>query len=100
MAAEIIDTFEKRINELDWMSEETKAAAVEKLKAIKISVGYPDYIEGYTNGDFNVRSIEDGGSLMESIISYNAMATRKRRRDNNKRRAGEQGRVVGSRRRA
>lgn len=76
MAAEIIDTFEKRINELDWMSEETKAAAVEKLKAIKISVGYPDYIEGYTNGDFSVRSIEDGGSLMESIISYNAMATR------------------------
>ena len=45
--------------------------AKEKLEAISIRIGYPDYLVGYINKEFTVRSIDDGGSLMEYIIDYN-----------------------------
>jgi len=35
-------TLEKRINNLEWMSDSTKVKAVEKLYAIKKKIGYPD----------------------------------------------------------
>lgn len=76
LAALIIETFKKRISELDWMSEQTKATAVEKLRAISVRIGYPEYIIGYKNDAFNVRSIDDGGSLMQYIIDYNRLRSR------------------------
>ncbi len=38
----------KHIAELDWMSDETKARAQEKLSTIYIKVGYPDSWKDYT----------------------------------------------------
>ncbi len=73
LAELIIKTFEKRIDNLDWMCDETKAVAKEKLESISIRIGYPEYLIGYTNKDFNIRSIESGGSLMEYLIDYNTM---------------------------
>lgn len=76
MAKTIIDTYEKRIQNLDWMSEKTKKIAIEKLKAINVQVGYPDYLKGYVNDDFKVASAKDGGSLLKSYIEYNKMSAR------------------------
>ena len=42
----------QRIQALDWMSDETKAKATEKLNAITIKIGYPDEWRDYT--DLNI----------------------------------------------
>ena len=41
-------SFADRIEKLDWMSEETKAKAQEKLAAITVKVGYPDKWKDYS----------------------------------------------------
>lgn len=40
--------FAERIKRLDWMSDETKEKALEKLKAITVKVGYPDKWKDYS----------------------------------------------------
>ncbi|MDB5229950.1 MAG: family metallopeptidase [Chitinophagaceae bacterium] len=40
-------TFASRINKLDWMSDETKQRALEKLSAIKRKIAYPDKWRDY-----------------------------------------------------
>jgi putative endopeptidase len=42
-----------RIENLEWMSDETKAKALEKLNAITIKIGYPDTWRDYTALDVN-----------------------------------------------
>ncbi len=42
------DAFGKRIKKLDWMSDETKVKAQEKLNAITVKIGYPDKWKDYT----------------------------------------------------
>lgn len=41
--------FEVRINGLDWMGDETKAKALEKLASIKVKIGYPNKWRDYTD---------------------------------------------------
>ncbi|PLX10168.1 MAG: peptidase M13, partial [Marinilabiliales bacterium] len=41
-------SFAKRIDELDWMSDTTKAKAQEKLASITVKVGYPDKWRDYS----------------------------------------------------
>jgi putative endopeptidase len=43
--------FEGRINNLDWMSDSTKAKAKEKLYAFTEKIGYPDKWRDYSNVD-------------------------------------------------
>ena len=42
-----------RIQNLTWMSDETKAKALEKLNAITIKIGYPDTWRDYSKLDIN-----------------------------------------------
>ena len=42
-----------RIENLEWMSRETKDKALEKLNAMTIKIGYPDKWRDYTALDFN-----------------------------------------------
>ena len=44
-----------RIENLEWMSEETKAKALEKLNAFTIKIGYPDTWRDYTALDVNAK---------------------------------------------
>ena len=65
---EIIDTYKKRIERLDWMGESTKAAAIKKLDTMTIKVGYPDsWDDPYA--DIELKSYEDGGSLLGNIFA-------------------------------
>lgn len=41
-------SYAQRIDNLEWMSEETKAKAKEKLAAINVKIGYPDKWEDYS----------------------------------------------------
>jgi endothelin-converting enzyme/putative endopeptidase len=43
--------YQNRINNLTWMSAETKVKAVEKLNKINIKIGYPDKWKDYSKLD-------------------------------------------------
>lgn len=43
----ILETFEHKINNLTWMSDETKLKAIEKLKKLDVKIGFPDKWEKY-----------------------------------------------------
>jgi putative endopeptidase len=40
-----------RLRALDWMSEETRALALEKLSAMQVKIGYPDRWRDYSDAD-------------------------------------------------
>jgi predicted metalloendopeptidase len=48
MIKNIFIAFENRINNLPWMSAETKVSAVEKLHKSQIKIGYPDKWKDYS----------------------------------------------------
>jgi putative endopeptidase len=43
----MVQTFDSRIQQLDWMSNETKIKALQKLHAITRKIGYPDKWKNY-----------------------------------------------------
>ena len=47
MVRNLLAAFDARIDKLDWMAPQTKAVAKDKLKALKIGVGYPDRWRSY-----------------------------------------------------
>lgn len=44
-----LKAFAKHINELTWMSSETKVKALDKLNKFTVKVGYPDKWKDYTS---------------------------------------------------
>lgn len=65
MIKNVMRAYEIRINNLTWMSAETKSKAVEKLNKLTIKIGYPDKWEDYSA--LEVKSPEDGGSYFQNI---------------------------------
>ena len=70
MIKNVMRAYENRINNLTWMSTETKVKAIEKLNALTIKIGYPDKWKDYSA--LTVKSPEEGGSYFENIknVSY------------------------------
>lgn len=75
MTDEIIETYKKRINNLDWMSDTTKKSAIEKLNKLNIQIGYPDKWDDYSK--LEIRSYENGGSLWENVENLSKFAREK-----------------------
>jgi putative endopeptidase len=48
LIANLVKAYDIRIRQLDWMSDVTKQKALEKLKAFRPKVGYPDKWKTYT----------------------------------------------------
>ncbi|MBQ3422781.1 MAG: M13 family metallopeptidase, partial [Romboutsia sp.] len=48
MINDVITNYKSRINNLDWMSDETKSNAIKKLDSLKVNVAYPDKWEDYS----------------------------------------------------
>ncbi|MBD5223800.1 MAG: M13 family metallopeptidase [Bacteroidales bacterium] len=53
----------KHIEELSWMSEETKAKAIEKLEGMRVKIGYPDKWK-----DYSEIKIDPNISYMENLL--------------------------------
>lgn len=64
MIKNIFVAFENRINNLAWMSPETKVSAVQKLRKSKIKIGYPDKWKDYSA--LVIKSPEEGGTYFEN----------------------------------
>ena len=60
MIKNIIRAYEIRINNLTWMSAETKLKAIEKLYALNVKIGYPDKWKDYSA--LVILSPKEGGS--------------------------------------
>ena len=65
MIKNVMRAYENRINNLSWMSPETKIKAIEKLKGLTIKIGYPDKWKDYSA--LVVKSTEDGGSYFANL---------------------------------
>ena len=70
MTRDILGVFEKHIDALDWMSDETKQAAKRKLETMNLKIGYPDddawpeYLD-----EVEYTAPADGGVLIENILN-------------------------------
>lgn len=58
---EVIESYREVISNEEWLSEETKETALEKLDTMKINAVYPEKWDDYSNLDFT------GLSLVESV---------------------------------
>jgi predicted metalloendopeptidase len=65
MIKNVMKAYEIRINNLTWMSAETKLKAIEKLNKLTIKIGYPDKWEDYST--LVVKNTEEGGSYFENL---------------------------------
>lgn len=67
MIHNVILAYEKRISALDWMSEDTKKKAIEKLKATKIKIAYPDKWKDYS--ELEVQGVDEGGTYLQNRLN-------------------------------
>ncbi len=49
MVTNVISAFKNRINNLEWMTDSTKAKAIEKLNKFTVKIGYPDEFKDYSD---------------------------------------------------
>ena len=67
LTEDLVDAMREDIASLDWISEEGKAAAVEKLDNMYCHVIMPDY-EHIDYSDIQIVSKEDGGSFLDAYL--------------------------------
>ena len=71
MIDDIKNAFRQRIQKVDWMSEETKLKAIDKLNKINVKVGYPDKWESLSGLKIS------NESYLQNVISYSNFSTSK-----------------------
>ena len=67
LVANLISAYEKSIKELDWMTEETKAQALDKLSKFTPKIGYPDEWRDYSALDIEADDLY--GNLERAAIA-------------------------------
>ena len=73
LVANLKKSYKGRIQNLSWMSEETKTNALKKLKTLRVKIGYPDKWETYEK--LNVQ--RNGSSYAENVRLANEFWLRK-----------------------
>jgi putative endopeptidase len=69
MIKNIIVAYQNRINNLTWMTAETKTKAIDKLNKITVKIGYPDKWKDYSA--LTLYSPEEGGTYFDNIKNIN-----------------------------
>jgi len=72
MIANVITAFQNRIQVLDWMSDDTKKKAIEKLDKFTVKIGYPNEWE-----DYSTLAVKDGNSYAENMLAVAEWQTNK-----------------------
>ena len=70
MVANIQKAFAKHIDALDWMSDDTKAKAHEKLAAFTVKIGYPNKWK-----DYSALTVDPKKSYWENVVAANRWET-------------------------
>ncbi|NRA94402.1 MAG: M13 family metallopeptidase [Psychroserpens sp.] len=69
MIQNVITAFQNRIQKLDWMTDETKAQAIEKLEKFTVKIAYPDEWEDYSSLE-----VKEGNSYAENMLAVGKWA--------------------------
>ncbi|TXE17867.1 M13 family metallopeptidase [Psychroserpens burtonensis] len=64
MIANVITAFQNRIQNLEWMTEDTKKKAVEKLDKFTVKIAYPDEWE-----DYSKMMVKEGNTYVENMMA-------------------------------
>ena len=72
MIANVITAFQNRIQNLDWMTDETKAKAIEKLDKFTVKIAYPDEWE-----DYSALMVKEGNTYAENMMAVGKWAFEK-----------------------
>ena len=67
LVGNLIKAYEKSINELDWMTDETRVQALDKLSKVTPKIGYPDIWRDYTA--LEIEADDLFGNLERSAIA-------------------------------
>ena len=67
LVGNLIRAYEKSIRELDWMSDETKAEALDKLSKFRPKIGYPDVWRDYSA--LEIRADDLFGNIERATIA-------------------------------
>ena len=67
MVEEIKAAYHGIIEEADFLSDETRANAIEKLDAISINSLYPDDWDKYSCEALEIKGVDEGGTLWEAV---------------------------------
>jgi putative endopeptidase len=70
MVSNIQQAFGKHIDALDWMSDDTKAKAQEKLAAFTVKIGYPNKWK-----DYSTLNVDPAKSYWENVVEANRWYT-------------------------
>ncbi|MBQ4145222.1 MAG: S-layer homology domain-containing protein, partial [Clostridia bacterium] len=70
LTKDILKVYQEQVKKNSWMSNSGKNAALKKLENIQIRVGYPENISDYIDNEFKIKSITDGGNLLEYRTDY------------------------------
>lgn len=70
MVYEIIDVYRNKLDQQDWMSDETKEKAKKKLDTMNLKIGYPDEWPTYMD-QLEIKAPEDGGNLLTAVLEIN-----------------------------
>lgn len=74
MIANVFKAFENRIDNLPWMTKETKENAKLKLRKSRVKIGYPDKWKDYS--ELEIKSPKDGGTYFENMKNVSIWGTR------------------------
>ena len=72
MIANVITAFQNRISSLDWMTDETKKKAIEKLDKFTVKIAYPDEWE-----DYSKMQVKEGNSYAENMFAVGEWAQKR-----------------------
>ena len=68
LCQDAIDAYDNMFDSVDWLSEETRKEAKNKLHKMKINAVYPDKWDD--DSIYVVKSKEEGGTLLQAILDY------------------------------
>lgn len=67
MIQNVLVAFGNKVDNLDWMSAETKVKAKEKIASYKLKIGYPENWKDYT--ELKIESVREGGTYFYNMIN-------------------------------
>ncbi|MFC4761261.1 M13-type metalloendopeptidase [Fructobacillus durionis] len=70
MVQELIKVYEGRFDQIDWLSDETRAKAKVKLAALAVKVGYPEKLPAY----LEERKVDAKASLVDNVQRFSKEA--------------------------
>ncbi len=67
LVGDILEAYRKNLEQLDWLSENSRSEAVKKIDTMRVKVGYPEEYQSYLKGI--VKATEEGGSFIDNAVA-------------------------------